>query len=59
MCITEGKTMNKKVIVTALAITAAASAMASEMPWAKNFDSAKQMAAQSGKLIMLDFYTDS
>ncbi|HXH62235.1 MAG TPA: thioredoxin fold domain-containing protein [Fimbriimonadaceae bacterium] len=50
--------MNKKVIVTALAITAAASAMASEMPWAKDFDSAKQVAAQSGKLIMLDFYVD-
>jgi len=33
-------------------------AFAGEMPWAKDFASAKEMAKSQGKLIMLDFYTD-
>ena len=33
-------------------------AFAGDMPWAKDFASAKKMAKSSGKLIMLDFYTD-
>lgn len=36
----------------------AASAIAAEMPWAKDFKSAQAAASKSNKLIMLDFYTD-
>ena len=50
--------MNKRFGLLALAAIAAASASASEMPWAKDYKSAKAQASKSGKLIMLDFYTD-
>ena len=33
-------------------------ALAGDMPWAKDFASAQKTAMSSGKLIMLDFYTD-
>lgn len=37
---------------------AAQSAWAGDMPWAKNWEAAQASAEKSGKLIMLDFYTD-
>ena len=40
-----------------IALTASL-AFAGEMPWAKDFASAKKLAKSSGKLIMLDFYAD-
>ncbi len=46
---------------TALSVVIALScgyAFAGEMPWAKDFAAAKKLAKSSGKLIMLDFYTD-
>ena len=38
---------------------AAQSVLAGEMPWAKNWEAAQASAKESGKLIMLDFYTDT
>lgn len=40
-----------------IALTASL-AFAGDMPWAKDFASAQKLAKASGKLIMLDFYTD-
>ncbi len=31
---------------------------AGEMPWAKDYESARMQAAISGRLIMIDFYAD-
>lgn len=36
----------------------AAVSQAQPIAWAKNWEAAKKSAAASGKLIMLDFYTD-
>ena len=50
--------MKLRTILSVVIALSSGYALASDMPWAKDFDSAKQMAKSSGKLIMLDFYTD-
>lgn len=41
-----------------LAILVCASAAADEISWAKDFASAKAKAKATGRLVMVDFYTD-
>lgn len=41
---------------TIVLAAAAATALAGDMPWAKDWASAQKMAKSSGKLVMLDFY---
>lgn len=50
--------MKLRTILSVVIALSSGYALASDMPWAKDFDSAKKMAKSSGKLIMLDFYTD-
>lgn len=50
--------MKLRTILSVVIVLACGFAFAGEMPWAKDFASAKKMAQSSGKLIMLDFYTD-
>jgi hypothetical protein len=41
-----------------VAAFAVSTCLAEEMPWAKDWESAKKAAAESKKLLMVDFYTD-
>ena len=43
---------------TIVLASAAATVLAGDMPWAKDWASAQKTAKSSGKLVMLDFYTD-
>jgi len=40
------------------ALTLATLSAQADIAWAKNWEAAKKSAAASGKLIMIDFYTD-
>lgn len=42
----------------ALLCIAGAAMAAPAMPWAKSYDDAQAEAKKSGKLVMVDFYTD-
>jgi hypothetical protein len=53
-----GLMMNARATISGLALLAAGGAGAQGMPWAKDYASAKEAAAKSGKLIMLDFFTE-
>jgi len=45
-------------MLTVLALALASPGLAEEIPWAKTWDAAEASASKSGKLVMLDFYTD-
>jgi len=55
----DSKEMRMKIrSLSALVLALAVPALAEEkMPWAKDWESAKQAAAGSKKLVMVDFYT--
>ncbi len=50
--------MKLRTLLAGAVLLGAVAAHADQMPWAENWDAAKKAAASSGKLIMLDFYTD-
>jgi hypothetical protein len=50
--------MNPRTTMSVVIALACGVAAAGEMPWAKDFASAQALAKSSGKLIMVDFYTE-
>ena len=50
--------MKLRTILSVVIALSSGYALASDMPWAKDFDSAKKMAMSGGKLIMLSFHAD-
>jgi len=50
--------MKLRTVLMCAVIASASLSFAGEMPWAKNFKEAETLAKKSGKLIMIDFYTD-
>jgi thioredoxin-related protein len=51
--------VNRNLGIAALIVFVAASACADEMPWAKDFETARARAAKSNQLILIDFYVET
>jgi len=50
--------MKLRLLLAGTLLLSAVASQAQPIGWVKNWDAAKKSAAASGKLIMLDFYTD-
>ncbi|MCB8933128.1 MAG: hypothetical protein M9921_00275 [Fimbriimonadaceae bacterium] len=50
--------MKLRLLLAGTVVLASALSQAQPIGWVKDWDAAKKSAAASGKMIMLDFYTD-
>ena len=50
--------MRTKTLIILATAALAGAAIAGEMPWAKTYEAARVKAKSSGKLIMVDFFTE-